>query len=135
MQITSSPAVFAVSINHNNYTNKCISKLGKFAVNVLGENCDPLLIGVFGFRSGKDFGKFDGRDYLLRDYLPIIGESAAYITCKVTDTAETSTHTIFIGEVTDADILNHADEPMTYAHYHKVVKGKTPKNAPTYIKE
>ncbi len=24
---------------------------------------------------------------------------------------------------------------MTYAYYHKVVKGKSPKNAPTYIPE
>ena len=26
-------------------------------------------------------------------------------------------------------------EAMTYAYYHKVVKGKSPKNAPTYLPE
>ena len=31
MQITSSPATFAVSINHDNYTNGCIEKSGIFA--------------------------------------------------------------------------------------------------------
>ena len=29
MQITSSPASIAVSINHDNYTNACIEKTGK----------------------------------------------------------------------------------------------------------
>ena len=27
------------------------------------------------------------------------------------------------------------EDAMTYAYYHKVVKGKSPKNAPTYIAE
>ena len=34
----------------------------------------------------------------------------------------------------DADILRQ-DDPMTYAYYHKVIKGKSPKAAPTYIPE
>ena len=45
---------------------------------------------------------------------------------------ETSTHTVFLGEVLDADVLKPGT-PMTYSYYHKVVKGKSPKNAPTYI--
>jgi rubredoxin len=44
------------------------------------------------------------------------------------------THTIFIGEVVDAEILTD-EEPMTYAYYHKIKKGATPQTAPTYIKE
>ena len=44
---------------------------------------------------------------------------------------EASTHTVFLGEVTGAGVLND-DEPMTYAYYHNVIKGKSPKNAPTY---
>ena len=32
------------------------------------------------------------------------------------------------------DVLKE-ENPMTYAYYHKVVKGKSPKNAPTYIPE
>ena len=33
-----------------------------------------------------------------------------------------------------ADILE-SGTPMTYAYYHNVIKGKSPKNAPTYIPE
>ena len=38
MQITSEPATIAVSINHDNYTNKCIQESGRFAISILGEN-------------------------------------------------------------------------------------------------
>ena len=44
MQITSSPATIAVSMNHDNYTNSCIEKSGKFAVSILTEQSNPELI-------------------------------------------------------------------------------------------
>lgn len=131
MQITSSPATVAISINHDNYTNECIKESGVFALNILGENCDPSVIGNFGFKSGRDTNKFSEYDPLIKDMLPVVPAASAYITCKVIDKMEASTHTVFLGEVTGADVLNN-DEPMTYAYYHNVIKGKSPKNAPTY---
>ncbi len=134
MQVTSSPATIAVSINHDNFTNECISKNGRFAINILGENSEPSIIGNFGFRSGRDSEKFPAKPEI-KDFLPIVDGAIAYITCKVIDKMETATHTVFLGEVIGAEIINDADEPMTYAYYHKVIKGKAPKNAPTYIEE
>lgn len=134
MQITSDPATIAVSINHDNYTNKCIQESGRFAISILGENSDPSTIGVFGFKSGRDCNKFDEVEMAVKGYMPVIADSCAYITCEVVDKMETSTHTVFLGKVLDADMLK-ADDPMTYAYYHNVIKGKSPKNAPTYIAE
>lgn len=135
MQVTSSPATIAVSINHDNFTNKCIKSAGRFALNILGEKSDPSIIGRFGFRSGKDANKFEGKTPLIKDCLPLVDGTIAYVTCKVIDIMEASTHTVFLGEVMDAQILNKDDVPMTYAYYHNVIKGKSPKNAPTYISE
>lgn len=134
MQITSSPATIAVSMNHDNYTNSCIDKTGKFAVAILSEQTDPGLIGRFGFQSGKDVNKFDGVDAFEKEGLSIVSDACGYIVCNVIDKMETSTHTVFLGEVIDAEVLKK-EEPMTYAYYHKVVKGKSPKNAPTYLPE
>ena len=131
MQITSSPATIAVSINHDNYTNECIKDTGVFALNILGETVDPMVIGTFGFRTGRDSDKFEGIEPLVKGYLPVLPQAMSYITCKVINTLETDTHTIFLGEVTDADNLS-SDTPMTYSYYHKVIKGTSPKNAPTY---
>ena len=134
MQITSEPATIAVSINHDNYTNKCIQETGRFAISVLGENSEPSSIGVFGFMSGKDTNKFEQVESVVKGYMPVIADACAYITCEVVDKMETSTHTVFLGKVLDADILKK-DDPMTFAYYHNVIKGKSPKNAPTYIAE
>lgn len=134
MQITSSPATIAVSMNHDNYTNSCIKKSGKFAISILSEESNSELIGRFGFQSGKDVDKFDGIEAVEIEGLSVVPDSCGYIVCKVIDQMETATHTVFLGEVLDADVLKN-EEPMTYAYYHKVVKGKSPKNAPTYIPE
>lgn len=132
MQITSSPATVAISINHDNYTNQCIAKSGKFAVSVLSEQTDPSVIGTLGFFSGKDTNKFEKVSYELKGYMPVVSDSCGYIVCNVIDKMETQTHTVFLGEVTGGESLSD-EEPMTYAYYHKVVKGKSPKNAPTYL--
>ena len=132
MQITSSPATLAVSVNHDNFTNGCIAKTGKFAVSILPENTDPVLIGAFGFQSGKDKDKFAGVDYELAEGIPVVKASMGYMVCKVISTMETSTHTVFLGEVIAAEVYERTAPAMTYAYYHAVLKGKSPKNAPTY---
>lgn len=134
MQITSSPATIAVSINHDNYTNKCIQETGKFAISILAEDSEPSIIGTFGFQSGKEVDKFAQVKYSVEDYMPVVSDSCGYIVCEVIDKMETSTHTVFLGEVKRAELFGNRDA-MTYAHYHKVIKGKSPKNAPTYLPE
>lgn len=133
MQITASPATVAVSINHDNYTNGCIEKSGKFAFSILAEDSDAGLIGNFGFQSGKDVDKFAHVDYELAEGVPVIKHTCGYVVCKVVNKMETATHTVFLGEVIDGAVYDEAAEAMTYAYYHKVVKGKSPKNAPTYL--
>lgn len=133
MQITSSPASIAVSINKGNYTHKCIEETGYFALTILGEKSDPKLIGTFGFRSSRDVDKFENASYSVRGKLPVLDDAIAFISCKVIGRMETSTHTVFLGEVLDCGHLKK-DKPMTYAYYHEVLKGKTSEKAPTFIR-
>ena len=135
MQITSSPATIAISINHDNFTNECIKEFGKFSISILAEDSSPLLIGKFGFMSGRDNNKFMDVDFDIVENVPIIKDSCGYVVCKVINTMETETHTVFLGEVIDAEVLGKGRKEMTYAYYHNVIKGKSPKNAPTYLPE
>ena len=134
MQITSTPVTVALSMNHDNYTNACIRKSGKFAVSILSVESDPSLIGTFGFQSGKDVDKFANVPSETKEGLPVVPDSCGYMVFKVIGETETSSHTIFLGELLDGDVYG-TSEAMTYAYYHKVVKGTSPKNAPTYIPE
>ncbi|MEI0565610.1 flavin reductase [Brachyspira pulli] len=130
-QITSTPTTIMISVNKSNYTNECIKKYGKFALSILSEKSDPTLIGGFGFRSSRDNNKFENVDYEMKEGLPVIKAANAYLICKVVDSLEVHTHTIFIGELLDAEILDNDANSMTYAYYHNVIKGKTPPKAST----
>jgi flavin reductase (DIM6/NTAB) family NADH-FMN oxidoreductase RutF len=132
MQITSNPPTIALSVNHQNYTHSCLEKEKYFSVSILSEKSNPLSIGTFGFRSGRDFDKFSVIPYEIIDELPVIKDSCGYLICKITDKIETETHTLFVASVLNGDLLND-NIPMTYSYYHNVIKGKSPKTAPTYI--
>ena len=130
MQVTSSPATIAVSINRDNYTNGCIVKTGKFAISILSEKSSPKLIGTFGFKSGRDTDKFAGISYEFKDSLPVIMDSCGYILLRLINKMETATHTVFLERFMTARRLRRG-RAMTYAYYHKVIKAKS-QNAPTY---
>ncbi len=136
-QISSEPATLAVSINKQNFTHGLIKESGLFAVSVLPEETPISLIGQFGFKSGRDVDKFETIRYeTTENGIPYLTEddSLAYIEAKVIQEVDANTHTIFIGEVTDAKVLRDG-KPMTYAYYHQVKRGTTPPTAPTYIKD
>ncbi|MEI0603250.1 flavin reductase [Brachyspira alvinipulli] len=130
-QITATPTTIMISVNKNNYTNECIKKSGQFALSILSEKSDATLIGSFGFRSSRDNNKFENVNYEMKNGLPIIKAANAYLICKVIDSLDVHTHTIFIGELLDADIFDNDTPSMTYAYYHNVIKGNTPANAST----
>ena len=135
-QVSSQPPRLAVSINKQNLTHEFISKSGVFAVSILSQEAPMKLIGLFGFKSGRDTDKFAQVQHKIGvTGAPIVLESTlAFVECKVVNSLDVGTHTIFIGEVVDADVLADG-EPMTYAYYHKIKRGKAPKTAPTYIAE
>ena len=91
------------------------------------------LIGKWGFKSGRDIDKFEGTNFKLgATGAPIILDATvAFVEAEVMKSTDVGTHTIFIGKVVDCGLLSEG-EPMTYAYYHKVKKGKTPKKAATY---
>lgn len=134
-QVTAEPPQFAVCINKNNLTNEYIKKSKIFTISVLSKETPMKFIGLFGFNSGRKVNKFKDIEYKIGTTgAPIVLENClSYFECKVVNSIETETHTLFIGKVMDAQLIKD-DEPMTYAYYHTIKQGLTQKNAPTYIK-
>jgi flavin reductase (DIM6/NTAB) family NADH-FMN oxidoreductase RutF/rubredoxin len=135
-QVTSDPPTIAVSINKKNLTHNFIEKCKLFTISVLSEKTPMNFIGNFGFKSGRDHDKFKDINYKLSDNdIPIILDyTTAFFELSLIKKIDVSTHTIFIGKVTNAD--NLSNEPvMTYEYYHVCKGGKSPKNAPTYYKK
>ena len=135
-QVTSDPPTVAVSINKQNLTYEFISESKVFTASILSQDTPLSFIGHFGFKSGRDVDKLKDVNYRVGETgAPVvIDHSVAYIEARVVDQVDVGTHTIFIGELVGADVLSEG-EPMTYAYYHQVKRGTTPKTAPSYIEE
>ncbi len=135
-QITSEPPTIAVSINKNNLTHEFITASKVLAVSILSQDTPLSFIGNFGFKSGRDIDKLEGINYKTGEtQAPVVTDNTlAYLEARVTQEMDVGTHTIFIGELVGADVLREG-EPMTYAYYHQVKRGTTPKTAPSYVEE
>ena len=134
-QITSEDMLISISLNKNNHTNAQIKASKKFVVSILSEQTNPELIKKFGFYSSKDVDKFVDFEYETIENLPVIKENTTgYFICEVVNIIDAGTHDVFLAKVKSNDRFNNF-EPMTYSYYHKVIKGKAPKNAPTYLEE
>ena len=64
----------------------------------------------------------------------VIPNCLSYLECEVESALDAGTHTIFLGKVVETGCLKDG-EPLTYDYYHKVKKGKSQANAPTFIKQ
>ncbi len=132
-QVTSKPVRLSVAVNKDNLTCELIQKAGRFAAVALDRRADLPFIGKYGFRSGRDAEKYDGAS-TVRDAagMPYCWENAcARYSCRLINTLDLGTHILFIGEAEEMEVLSE-EEPLTYPYYRTVIKGGTPKNAPSY---
>ena len=134
-QVTAEPVRLAVTVNKGNLTCQLMEKAGYFTAVALDQRAAMMLIGRFGFRSGRDFQKFEGiasaEDKAGMPY-PLEAVCAHY-SCKIEQTMDLGTHMMFVGAAEEAEILSE-EEALTYAYYRNVIKGKTPQSAPSYQK-
>jgi len=135
-QITSEPPTIAVSINKQNLSHEFIKESQVLVVSILSHDTPLSFIGHFGFKSGRDIDKLEGINYNIGETQApvVIDNTLAYLEARVIQEVDVGTHTIFIGELVGAEIVKEG-EPMTYAYYHDVKRGTTPKTAPSYIGE
>ena len=123
-QVTVIPNRISITVNKDNYTHDMIERTGKFNVSIISEKADFELFKHFGFSSGRDTDKF--KDYKdakesANGLLYVTKGVNAYISGSVVSSVDFGTHTLFVADVVDADIIAD-DESATYAYYHKNIK-------------
>jgi len=132
-QVSAQPPRVAVSISKANLTHGCIQESRVLAVHTLEEQVPQALIGLFGFKSGREVDKFASTPYTAGvNGCPVVAEGVlSVLEGRVVGSADGGTHTVFIVELTRAEILK-SGTPLTYACYQAVRKGHSPRNAPTW---
>ncbi len=124
IQAASAPNQLSVCVNKANYTHDMIKRTGEFTVSVISERAGFELFTHFGFQSGKEVNKFEAYEKCERGangiYYVTEGTNA-YLSVKVTKTEDLGSHTMFIGEVTDMEVLSEYPS-VTYAYYLDHIK-------------
>lgn len=134
MQVTGEPPCLAVCLHKENLTTECVTKSGVFSVAVLEEDVPMTFIGNFGFKCGRNLDKFEKVSFRKGETgAPIVLDwTLSTIEAEVVRSVDAFTHTLFIGKVVRAEVIKEG-VPLTYANYHLIKKGKSPKTAPTFI--
>ncbi len=124
--LTSDPTRVVVFVNKSNYTEGMIARTGEFNVSILQKDTPFALFKNFGFSSGKDVDKFEGRVYPRSEngLYYIYENSNAMLSCKVVGMHDYGTHTLFVGEVVEAKTLS-SQKSLSYETYLTEVKPQT----------
>lgn len=123
-QVTSEPNQISVTINKTNYTHDLIVETGQFTASIISQEADFELFKHFGFQSGRSVDKFANFTDCQRSSngdLYITKGTNAYISAEVVQKIDLGTHTLFIGKVSDMEVLSEALS-ATYEYYQGKIK-------------
>jgi flavin reductase (DIM6/NTAB) family NADH-FMN oxidoreductase RutF len=104
------PPTLLVCVNRDAHTHRAIAAAGCFGVSVLNERQEALARRF----ATRDEAKFDGvpREHTRTLGVPVLPEALAWLECRVTAEVDGGTHTVFVGEVTEA--VARSGYPLTY---------------------
>lgn len=132
MQVTSTPLRMTVTVNKDNFTHDLIQQSGVFALSLLDQSAPFGLFQHFGFQSSRDVDKFAGLNTGTdANGVPYLTWSACgYVSCKVVSTLDLGTHTQFLADVVDGDLLS-STPAASYDYYQNNIKPKPETKAET----
>lgn len=126
IQAASTPNQISVCVNKANFTHDMIMRTGAFTISVISQKAGFDLFKHFGFQSGKDVNKFaDFKDCKRGEngIFYITQGTNAFISIKVAKAEDLGSHTMFVGEITDMEVLSD-DTSATYEYYMNNIKPK-----------
>lgn len=124
-QLTDTPLRVAVNINKLNYSHDIVKKTGKLNVNCLNIEAPFSIFQEYGFVSGRDKNKFEGKEIVrsANGLAVLTNYVNSVISLKVDQYVDLGTHGMFICSVTESKVINNV-ETMTYNYYQANVKPK-----------
>lgn len=124
IQAASSPNQISICINKSEFTHDMILHTGEFTVSIISQKANFDLFKHFGFQSGRNVNKFENFTACKRGkngIFYITEGTNGFISVKVDKTVDLGSHTMFIGEITDMEVLSE-DISATYEYYKNKIK-------------
>lgn len=126
MQVTESPLRIVIAVSKENKTHDMIMNTGIFNITSLSEKAEFSIFEHFGMNSGNNIDKFKDYESAKRSnngLYYIFKMSNMFLSCMVFDKIDLGTHTMFIADVVDGEVISQ-DSSCTYDYYHKNIKPK-----------
>lgn len=123
-QVTVEPEQVTLCLDKSGYTCQMVGRTGCFTASIVSIDAGLELFRRFGFQSGRDVDKFAGFSDVRRvqnGTLAVTSGTNSYISVAVERSIDLGTHMLFIGKVTQKELLNDVAS-MSYAYYQANVK-------------
>ncbi len=115
--LTVEPPLVLFCADHSAHTYGLVEASGVFAVNVLSADQEELSNLFAGRYPERDADRFAGVAYRQGvTGAPILEDSLGYLDCRVVARYPQGTHTIFVGAVAAAELLQPEVPPLLYYH-------------------
>ena len=113
-QLSYEPPLVMVAVSPLRKCHEMIANSGQFAVNVLGAD-QAELAARFGFTTGHEIDKFEGISTQQTSAAnPLLPDAFAYVDCELVETLAAGDHSLFIGQVVGAELLDPAGSPLIF---------------------
>ncbi len=113
MSLSMQPPSVVVSLHREGRTARVLAKVGRFAVNVLGEGQEGWVWRFADPRRTME-ERFEGVTTGIQEGWVILPESVGVIRAEVRERIPVYDHTLFVGEVVEARLLHPGKRPLLY---------------------
>jgi len=127
--ISLEPPLVMVAIGKERSIHPIIERIGRFGVNILGEDSQALSDCFAGAPSTLPREAFCNADYALGEAgLPVLESAIAYLSCEVSQVIEAGDHTIYLGLVVETGCRDEVGWPLLYfrRRYLSIERAATP---------
>lgn len=129
VQVANNPTRISIAAIKGNLTHDMILSTGRFNLSSITTDAPFSLFQHFGMQSGREINKFADFKEVARStnglyYLTKYANS--FLSLKVIDSIDLGSHTLFIAELTDGEVLS-SESCCTYGYYQTVIKNTAPK--------
>ena len=129
VQVANNPTRISIAAIKGNLTHDMILATGVFNLSSITSDAPYSLFQHFGMQSGYNVNKFADFTDVARSengLLYLTKYANAVLSLKVTESYDLGSHTLFIGELTDSEVLS-SGECCSYGYYQSTIKKAAPK--------
>jgi flavin reductase (DIM6/NTAB) family NADH-FMN oxidoreductase RutF len=113
------PTMILICVEKSTHTHGVLERGGVFAVNILGDHQEQVS-RLFAKRAEPEINSLRGERFTLGvTGVPVLEDCLAYLECRVAQVFEGGDHSIFLGQVVAASVVQDAEPLLFYRSQYR----------------